>query len=205
MVTFKEKSGLKWAYRKEFVGRINSQDIPQHSVRVFFFLLFCFMWNMEQWVSAGGVFFPLRGDTCWPLFSGSWNTVCLCHTEVFFVRITNQKHRQTSELRSSVHYISALLWWERKRLDWWLWFSLCVRGRPTWKLFISLHPSDGGGRLTAHGSAGHLCLVALTQHLIPGLNDGVTRRNYNRTQKQNSVNTREIWHFTPCALHIELA
>lgn len=151
----------------------------------FFSLVFCFMWNMrgEQWVPAGGVFFPLRGDTCWPLFSGSWNTVCLCHTEVFVVQITNQKYRQTSELWSA-HYISALLWRERKCLDWWLRFSLCVRGRPTWKLFISLHPSDGGGRLTAHGSAGHLCLVALAQHLIPGLNDGVTRRDYDRRQNK---------------------
>lgn len=61
---------------------------------------------------------------------------------------------------------------------------LFVWGRPpTWKLLISLHPSDGGGRLTAHGGTGHLCLIALTQDLIPGLDDGVTRRNCNRAHK----------------------
>lgn len=49
---------------------------------------------------------------------------------------------------------------------------------PTWKLFISLHPSDGGGRLAAHGGAGHLRLVALLQDLLPGLDDRVPRRNY---------------------------
>ena len=66
------------------------------------------------------------------------------------------------------------------------------QSRPTWKLFISLHPSDGGGGLTAHGGAGHLCFVALAQDLIPGLDDGVTWRNYDRTHKQNCVNTGEI-------------
>lgn len=66
---------------------------------------------------------------------------------------------------------------------------MCGGSRPTWELFIPLHPSDGGSRLTAHGGAGHLRLIALAQHLIPGLDDGVTGGNYDGTHKQNSVNT----------------
>lgn len=63
---------------------------------------------------------------------------------------------------------------------------------PTWKLFISFHPSDDSSRLTAHGSAGHLCLVALAQDLIPGLDDGVTWRNYDMAHKQSSVSTEAM-------------
>lgn len=66
--------------------------------------------------------------------------------------------------------------------------NVVIDNSPTWKLFISLHPSDGGSRLTAHGGAGHLRLVAFSQDLIPGLDDGVPWRNWGRTNKQNDVN-----------------
>lgn len=62
---------------------------------------------------------------------------------------------------------------------------------PTWKLFISLHPSDGGRRLAAHGGAGHLRLVAFSQDLIPGLDDGVTWRNWGRTNKRCELQDEE--------------
>lgn len=83
--------------------------------------------------------------------------------------------------------------------------SVCAWSTPTWKLLISLHPSDGGGGLTAHGSAGHLCFVALAQDLIPRLDDGVTWRNCDRTHKPGSVNSakRRRRNSTHLCLHAE--
>lgn len=46
------------------------------------------------------------------------------------------------------------------------------------ELFVSLHPSDGGGGLAAHGGAGHLCLIALDYLPLPGLDDWVARRDW---------------------------
>lgn len=77
---------------------------------------------------------------------------------------------------------------------------LCARSRPTWKLFVSLHPSDGGGGLTAHGGAGHLRLVALSQHVIPGLDHGVTWRDYETKLSKHWV---EYSTSTPLELHDE--
>lgn len=64
----------------------------------------------------------------------------------------------------------------------WMVFSLWPSRPPTWELLVSLHPPDGGGRLTAHGRARHLRLVALPQDLVPGLDDGVTWRNWHGTE-----------------------
>lgn len=54
----------------------------------------------------------------------------------------------------------------------------------TWKLLIALHPSDGGGGLTAHGRAGHLRFVALAQDLVAGVDEGATWRHYIREKKK---------------------
>ncbi len=136
-------------------------------------------------------------NTCWLFLFGLLKTMHLCHTEVVFAQIT--KLKKSTDKWIFVRTLTLIL---RATHDPYnvgrgnVLIDDCeflfVWGGLTWKLFISLHPSDGGSRLTAHGGAGHLCLVALAQHLIPGLNDGVTWRNYDRTHKQNLVNTEGI-------------
>lgn len=49
---------------------------------------------------------------------------------------------------------------------------------PTCQVVLSLHPSDGGGRLAADGYAGELRLVPLADHVLSALDDWAAWRDW---------------------------